>query len=189
MEYPELFDNFERPDGAPGIAVSGHAWVISGSPLPTIVNGELGTLTPGTGGYSFTDLMQHPKHQYVDVVWTAIDGVVVLMGSNRDNSLTHTTHLWFSGQGYLFQVRENSGGFDILASADYPALVELGKTYRIGVRYNGPCLTMEFPDGTERTVCSPRFANVSGRYLCFQTDDTARILNAWCTVQNRLLVK
>ena len=182
-----LFDDFERPDGAPGQSTSGHTWTISGTTLPTIVNGELTGLGP-TGNYAFVDVLQHPKRMWVDGRWESTDEII-LITSPRGNGLDHMTHVRFSNTQCAVQVRETYGGvagtFDNLAPFAYSATLTPGAVYQIGITYNGPCLLIQMPDGSTEEVCHPRIANVTGRYLCYQTRDTTFIQNAYCTTYGR----
>lgn len=147
-----------------------------------------------SGNYAYIDVFKSPGHQYVDCSWASLTEPIVLASSNRLSSngttqdLTHTTHIYFSGTAVNAQVRENSGTFDSVLSIDYAASVTLGQVYRIGVKFDGPRLTLQLPDGSEKAIVSTRFSNVYGRYLMYQSMYGSTIHAAYCDLQGRRLV-
>lgn len=157
--------------------------------------GDGGVNWLGTSGdYAYVDVLGCPAYQYVDVEWATTGGEVVLISSRLDNSLTWMTHLLFGNTSVDIMRRglgDSGPTSDLVVTYSTP--ITLGVTYRIGVYFDGPKLGLQLPDGTIYKFCSDNYAQLYGRYLCYQcagggvagTPDGVWVHTAGCFLQTR----
>lgn len=202
MRYRDFYDDFPYADtlNITGLtSETGHSWIGSGANLPQILNNALQiTLVGGGGHYAFVDVLRPPDYQWADIVWDDISQPgIVLMASRRGNNLDYMTHFRFTNTLLSLQMRglgdvspvtppdvSNSAVTMKDSTIEYTTPVVAGREYRVGVRHYGSLFILELPGGQEYQFSHEKFADVVGRYLCFQPLG-ARTIRAGCTLHER----
>lgn len=191
VQVRALWDDFERPDGPPGIAPSGQTWIQAsafGAFEPVQSRITNGTLTapdsgkPETGAYTSALLSGKPVRLAASVVFApglSPYGAVALVANPHgtlavrgNTDITRDSiHVVFTDAFVVLGLFQ-AGRFSELATVYYEAacLPDGQTAYDVGWQFdaNTNTITVEMPDGTTTSRSDARLGQVIGPYITFE---------------------
>ena len=169
-----LSDDFERADGAPGTAPTGHKWTNVGAKNGVISSGRLVKETAGAGNAFYLETIMPERIRRVDsrfsLVGTSGDnsGVVVLCSRDGVKAAAgpyqNMVHVVCAAAAVTVDYYSSGSATNVATFNHSTPLALDGTVYEWGVRFQGATVVVEMPDGTEETVTDANL-DKAGRYL------------------------
>lgn len=181
VTIPELFDDFDRADGAIGTAWTGQAWSVVPATTtrvtPLISGGKLVAADSGqsqTAAYIGVDMGAPVKEMRALISFAAgiSGGSAVLIatagGVTVDAITAGSIHIVFADTVVNVDVFE-TGVLTTIKTLAYPAAcAQDGTVYQVGWQIDGDTLTLFLPGGSLATITDSRFAQQNGAFAIFE---------------------
>lgn len=169
----ELYDDFSRyADGsiAGALPLIGPAWSVSGTGVPTVASGLLGS---SSVGYAYAILADNIAVVSSESVWSGSginSGLAMVVSKDASLALANLVHIVFAPMGANIQIRADTGSFDTLSSAPWTKPLRLdGVTkYRISVVIRDDTVIVLGPNGETLSVTDPRIRALRGKLVYWE---------------------